>query len=342
MEGKKWTLKIGTTEISVPSKFGKYEIIKYLGTGKYSVVFLVKNVENPSLGPYACKICSHQILAKNGILGRFERELQILKSINSEYVVKLYDLIFDASYIYLILEYCQNGELFDYIVSKGKIEEKEAKTLFYNILKGVDFIHKQNIAHRDLKPENILLDANNNPKLFDFALCHQIYEDNLLKTPCGSAFYAPPEIILQKEYDGKKSDIWALGVILYTMVTGSLPWKETNTKALFQQIIDADYIVPKTVSPQIASLIEKMMNINPSERPTTEEILTHSWFDHIERPILLTEKCMNKSKRAIIVKPSNLNLASTFAKKQSSTSPNFFVIRKRTKKSHAHNQSVKQ
>lgn len=268
--------------LKVPKVFGKYEYLKTIGSGSFSAVVLCRHVYTRRL--FACKVVSRELLVEQQIFDRFEQEVRILQSLHHPYIVHVETLVFSEDYIYLVMEYCPNGELFQRIVQTGGLDETETRRIFKQICEALSFVHSHNIAHRDLKPENILLDKDMNAKLADFGLCHTTSPQKLLLTPCGSPFYAPPEIINNEEYDGKKADIWSLGVVLYTMATGSLPWTETNQTQLFIQIREADILVPPHVNPLVQHLLRMMLSRNPAVRPSCEEILSLPWVQEVEIP----------------------------------------------------------
>ena len=263
-------------DVDVPSTIGRhYEIIKMIGSGSFSVVALV--VHRPTNTQLACKICSRELLIKYNTFDRFEQEVRLLEVMRHPNLVRLVDIIFDDQLIYVVMEYCSNGELFQYICDHKRLEASLCHRIFKQLVSAMIYIHSKDIAHRDLKPENILLDADLNPKIADFGLCHVATEKQLLTTPCGSPFYAPPEIISNEAYDGKKGDVWSLGVVLFTMATGSLPWRDTNQMFLFQEIKNADYRIPNFVDPKLSDLIQQMMNPKPEERPSMEQLMEHPW-----------------------------------------------------------------
>jgi len=132
------------------------------------------------------------------------------------------------------MEYIEGGELFNYIVSKTRLREKEACKFFQQIISGIEYIHKLKICHRDLKPENLLLDKNKNIKIIDFGLSNTYKSGNTLKTACGSPCYAAPEVVAGKRYHGLMIDIWSSGVILFAMICGYLPFEDPNTGKLYK------------------------------------------------------------------------------------------------------------
>ncbi|OHT13330.1 CAMK family protein kinase [Tritrichomonas foetus] len=262
--------------LTIPPRIGKYICIEEIGIGSFSAVILVRHYQTNE--KFACKVVSRQLLVEERVMNRFEQELRIHQSLKHENIVQILDIVYAEQFIAIILENCKNGELFKRIVAEGAFMEDEIKRIFRQIIEGTRFIHQHNIAHRDLKPENILLNENNVPKICDFGLCHITSPVTLLSTPCGSPFYAPPEIISNKEYDGKKADIWSLGVVLYTMATGSLPWTEVNQTKLFSQITNAIFQIPLHLSCNLQQLIKSMINKDPSKRPNCEQILASQFL----------------------------------------------------------------
>lgn len=182
--------------------------------------------------------------------------------------------------IYEILEYVPDGELFDYIVSRGKLDENEARTLFQQIISGIDYCHANFVIHRDLKPENLLLESGNPPriKIADFGLSNRLRDGMFLKTSCGSPNYAAPEIIGGQLYAGPECDVWSCGVILYALLCGSLPFDDENIRALFRKIKGGIYTIPSHISPGARDLLQRMLVVDPIKRITIQQIQKHPWF----------------------------------------------------------------
>lgn len=266
-----------TIEKCIPEYFGRYRKIRKIGSGAFSVVILVENVKTHE--QFAAKAVTRQALISEGIFDRFEQELRLMQSFDHPNIVKVFDIVYLEEIIFLVMEYCAKGELFNYIVQRGVLADFQIKKILRQIVSALNYLHDRNIAHRDIKPENILLDADTNVKLADFGLCHSTSKNQMLMTPCGSPFYAPPEIVANQPYDGKKGDMWSLGVVLFSMATGSLPWTEMNQTQLLQQIMHADFVVPVTVSPDIRALIQALMSANPSARPSSKDVLSLPWLN---------------------------------------------------------------
>lgn len=189
----------------------------------------------------------------------------------------------------MVLEYA-GGELFDYIVQHGRMEEEEARRFFQQMLCAVEYCHRHKIVHRDLKPENLLLDDRLNVKIADFGLSNIMTDGNFLKTSCGSPNYAAPEVIGGKLYAGPEVDVWSCGVILYVLLVGRLPFDDEHIPSLFAKIARGTYAVPKWMSPGAAHLIEKMLKVNPVQRATINDIRQDPWFmqnlpEYLQPPI---------------------------------------------------------
>lgn len=210
---------------------------------------------------------------------RVEREIKILKQLKHNNIIQLYSVIQTSTTIYLIMEYSPGKELFEYIVSKRRLAESEALEFFQQILSGVDYMHKNRICHRDLKPENMLLDSNRNIKIIDFGLSNSYGKSDLLSTACGSPCYAAPEMIAGNKYQGIKIDTWSVGIILYAMVCGYLPFEDTNNDALYKKILEGKFAVPSFVSDSCKDLIKKILTVDPSKRISISQIREHPWFN---------------------------------------------------------------
>ena len=193
-------------------------------------------------------------------------------------IIQLFSVIQTTTTIYLVMEYSPGKELFEYIVSKRRLAETEACEFFQQILSGVDYMHKNRICHRDLKPENMLLDSNRTIKIIDFGLSNNYGKNELLGTACGSPCYAAPEMIAGNKYNGLKIDTWSMGIILYAMVCGYLPFEDVNNDALYKKILDGKFAVPSFVSEGCKDLIKKILTVDHNKRFTIQQIKEHPWF----------------------------------------------------------------
>ena len=178
----------------------------------------------------------------------------------------------------MVLEYA-GGELFDYLVSHGKMTEEKARRFFQQIVCAVEYCHRHKIVHRDLKPENLLLDKDLNVKIADFGLSNIMTDGNFLKTSCGSPNYAAPEVISGKLYAGPEVDVWSCGVILYVLLVGRLPFDDDYIPNLFKKISSGNYSTPQWISQGAKHLLHKMLKVNPVQRITIQDIRQDSWFN---------------------------------------------------------------
>uniref|UniRef100_A0A8C8CQ51 non-specific serine/threonine protein kinase n=1 Tax=Oncorhynchus tshawytscha TaxID=74940 RepID=A0A8C8CQ51_ONCTS len=193
--------------------------------------------------------------------------------------VQLFEVIETENTLYLIMEYASGGEVFDYLVSHGRMKEKEARAKFRQIVSAVHYCHLKNIVHRDLKAENLLLDADSNIKIADFGFSNEFTMGNKLDTFCGSPPYAAPELFQGKKYDGPEVDIWSLGVILYTLVSGSLPFDGQNLKELRERVLRGKYRVPFYMSTDCEGILRRFLVLNPTKRCTLEQIMNDKWIN---------------------------------------------------------------
>ncbi|RVW80863.1 SNF1-related protein kinase catalytic subunit alpha KIN10 [Vitis vinifera] len=200
------------------------------------------------------------------------------------HIIRLYEVIETPSDIFVVMEYVKSGELFDYIVEKGRLQEEEARNFFQQIISGVEYCHRNMVVHRDLKPENLLLDSKCNVKIADFGLSNIMRDGHFLKTSCGSPNYAAPEVISGRLYAGPEVDVWSCGVILYALLCGTLPFDDENIPNLFKKIKGGIYTLPSHLSTGARDLIPRMLIVDPMKRMTIPEIRQHPWFQaHLPR-----------------------------------------------------------
>lgn len=267
------------SENVIPNKIGLYLLKETIGHGAFSIVKIAVHVETNE--QYGCKIISKKRLLGNDMENRFEKEVRILQKLRHSKIATLYDLLKDSINYYLILELCPNGTLFDYIVSKNKIPENEAKYIFKQIVVALKYIHSQNVIHRDIKPENILIDEQNNIKFIDFGFSAYYDPDNLSKTNCHTPNYASPQCLSGLPYDGQKSDIWSLGVLLFTMLNGKIPWTSKNQKQLIEEIINSNIFLPLSMSEEVRDLLSHIIVKDPEGRYSLDQILDHPWLANV-------------------------------------------------------------
>nr|XP_055056174.1 serine/threonine-protein kinase MARK2 isoform X8 [Misgurnus anguillicaudatus] len=255
---------------------GNYRLLKTIGKGNFAKVKLARHVLTGK--EVAVKIIDKTQLNSSSLQKLF-REVRIMKLLNHPNIVKLFEVIETEKTLYLVMEYASGGEVFDYLVAHGRMKEKEARAKFRQIVSAVQYCHQKCIVHRDLKAENLLLDADMNIKIADFGFSNEFTMGNKLDTFCGSPPYAAPELFQGKKYDGPEVDVWSLGVILYTLVSGSLPFDGQNLKELRERVLRGKYRIPFYMSTDCENLLKKFLILNPTKRGSLEQIMRDRWMN---------------------------------------------------------------
>ncbi|KAJ5075649.1 protein kinase [Anaeramoeba ignava] len=256
-----------------------YVFQKTLGIGSFAKVKLATHI--PTNCEVAIKIMKQDLIAQNKKnQERLKREIQILKSLQHQHVIQLFEIIETKKKIYLVMEYVKGGELLELIQKKGKIQEHEARKIIIQVASGLSYCHQMGIVHRDIKPENLLLDGDGNVVIIDFGLSNFFQKDELFKTACGSPIYSPPEILLGEEYPGEKVDIWSMGIVLYTLVCGKSPFAGENIRAVCDNILHQKVQFPSFISRELEDLLTQILEKNPVLRATMPEILSHPWIQY--------------------------------------------------------------
>ena len=280
-------------------RIGKYELGKTIGKGSFSKV---KSCIDTGTGElYAVKIVDKNRMGEKEMENQVKREVNITKLMSHENVVGLKDVLQTPRCIYLIMEFA-GGELFNEIKDAGRFTEDQARFYFHQLIMGVLYCHNQGIAHRDLKPENLLLNEKGVLKISDFGFANiqswgREGGDNLLQTICGTPNYVAPEVLAKRGYNGVPADIWSCGIILYVMVTGTLPFDDDDDPgALFDTIQNGNYRVPDHVTPEANNLLERLLTKDPMKRITLDNVVEHKWFRKDFDMSLL-----NEARKSIIV-----------------------------------------
>ncbi|XP_008574633.1 PREDICTED: MAP/microtubule affinity-regulating kinase 3 isoform X12 [Galeopterus variegatus] len=255
---------------------GNYRLLKTIGKGNFAKVKLARHILTGR--EVAIKIIDKTQLNPTSLQKLF-REVRIMKILNHPNIVKLFEVIETEKTLYLIMEYASGGEVFDYLVAHGRMKEKEARAKFRQIVSAVQYCHQKRIVHRDLKAENLLLDADMNIKIADFGFSNEFTVGSKLDTFCGSPPYAAPELFQGKKYDGPEVDVWSLGVILYTLVSGSLPFDGQNLKELRERVLRGKYRIPFYMSTDCENLLKRFLVLNPIKRGTLEQIMKDRWIN---------------------------------------------------------------
>jgi serine/threonine protein kinase len=259
------------------SLVGDYLIGEDLGHGTFSKV---KYGVNRLIGDkVAIKVIKKANLHESDDLERVKREIEILNNLKHINIIKVYNIMEDEFKYYIVMEYCGGGELFNYIVKNKRLDEDTAAFFFYQLINGLEVIHKYNIAHRDIKPENILLTDNKILKIIDFGLSNKYIEGTLLQTPCGSPCYASPEMVAGKDYNGFMIDIWSSGIVLFAMICGYLPFEDSCNEKLFSKILECRVQYPSFMPSNVKDLLKKMLVTDPGARIKIQEIKQHPFYN---------------------------------------------------------------
>nr|XP_056708812.1 serine/threonine-protein kinase MARK1 isoform X5 [Euleptes europaea] len=263
---------------------GNYRLLKTIGKGNFAKVKLARHVLTGR--EVAVKIIDKTQLNPTSLQKLF-REVRIMKILNHPNIVKLFEVIETEKTLYLVMEYASGGEVFDYLVAHGRMKEKEARAKFR-------------------QAENLLLDGDMNIKIADFGFSNEFTIGNKLDTFCGSPPYAAPELFQGKKYDGPEVDVWSLGVILYTLVSGSLPFDGQNLKELRERVLRGKYRIPFYMSTDCENLLKKLLVLNPIKRGSLEQIMKDRWMNvgHEEeelKPYIEPEPDFNDTKRIDIM-----------------------------------------
>ncbi|XP_043065032.1 MAP/microtubule affinity-regulating kinase 3-like [Drosophila ficusphila] len=255
---------------------GVYRISKTIGKGNFAKVKLAIHV--PTGREVAIKVIDKTQL-NTSARQKLYREVKIMKQLNHPNIIRLFQVIESERSLYLVMEYASRGELFDHLVKNGRMRERDAQIIFRQLVSAIQYCHSKSIVHRDLKAENLLLDRNMNIKIADFGFSNTFDPNSQLETFCGSPPYAAPELFRGKKYAGPEVDSWSLGVVLYTLVSGSLPFDGVTLKELRERVLRGKYRVPYYVSLDCEILMRKFLVLNPAQRTTLSAVMSDKWIN---------------------------------------------------------------
>ena len=253
-------------------KINNYKILGTIGSGTYGKVKLATHIKTKE--QVAIKIIEKVKLIRTGDEERIKKEMRIMSTLNHPNILKAFEIFEDEKNFYIIMEKPERGDLFNYIGNKKRLSISESTFIFYQLVNGIHYLHKNKICHRDLKPENILISSDLIIKIGDFNLSSFFTnENNKLKTNCGSPCYSSPEMLKGNKYKPKPVDIWGIGIILYVMICGQLPFEDSDKDTLYRKVIHCKFNLPYYVNGNLRKLIKKILVENPNDRIKMENIL---------------------------------------------------------------------
>lgn len=296
-------------DASLGKSVGLYRLRGDLGSGNFSRVKM--GIHHPTNEKVAIKILEKTKLDEK-TRRMLAREIATMEGICHPHIIRLFEVVETYARIHLVTEYASGGELFDKISVNGRLKEDDAKSLYAQILSGVRYMHSLGFVHRDIKAENVFYAGPGLVKLGDFGFSTHLTEgpDEMLQTFCGSPPYAAPELFRDESYLGPYVDIWALGVLLYLIVTGTMPFRARTVLGLKTLILDGKFIVPEYISPPCRFLILGTLRQTPLERLKIDEMLASEWFKDVSLP------CQTPPPRCLLspTVTSDLNQISTTEK----------------------------
>ncbi|CAM0946508.1 unnamed protein product [Alopecurus aequalis] len=265
---------------------GKYRVGRTIGEGAFAKVRLA--VDEETGRTVAVKVIDRNTVLRNNLMYQVKREISAMKLLNHPNIVKIHEVIATKTKICLVMEYVPGGQLSDKLSYQGRLDEREAKKYFYQLIDAVDYCHRRGVFHRDLKPENLLIDNQGNLKVSDFGLSVLRKPGQLLSTSCGSPCYVAPEVIQHKTYDGAAVDIWSCGVILFELLTGYLPFQDHSLTNLYRRISRGQFAFPQWITMPQKKIILSILDPSPITRAKISDVFDDKWFREGYNPSIRT------------------------------------------------------
>jgi serine/threonine protein kinase len=281
-----------------PPSVGPYVFLQKIGTGAYASVFSARH--SVTMTTVAVKAVAKNRIKTAVDFKLLQREVALMKTLDHPFIASLFDVLEDPAHFYLVIEHIENGTLLDYINATRGLQEQQAHRLFCQLVSVLEYLHfERRIVHRDLKAENVLMDRHMNVRLIDFGLSTSFgKEDAAFQTTCGSPAYVAPEIIKEQGYTAT-ADIWSLGILLFAMVAGTLPFSGENIGAMLSRIIGANPVIPNFLSMECQNMIERLLTKDPKMRITIPQIKEHPWVLKFEDCKLLQDDAFVKSLKTV-------------------------------------------
>ena len=261
----------------LPKNIGPYEIIEKLKDGGYSKIYKAKSC-------YTGDFVAIKAIDKMGFQESVEdvllmiRQTEVLKILKHRNILSLYEIYESTKYFYLVMDYLPNGDLIEKIIKQKRFKEEEALSIFSQLVDALFYMHKNDICHRDIRTEKILFDKNNKPKIVGFSYSTFYTQGKKIRDNYGSLCYACPEIIQNDYYNPELADVWSLGVVLYVMICGYLPFSEDDDDKNKELIINGEVDYPPEISNKVKDLLKHMLDTDPNKRYNFQRIIKHPWF----------------------------------------------------------------
>ena len=283
------------------TKMNFYKYGRLLGKGAYGKVNLCLHTLTGRL--VAIKSINKSKITKERQREKIKIETSIMKTLSySNNIVKILENYETKNHICIVMEYICAGDLFSYIKKRSKLTETVAKFIFKQIVLAIQYIHRNNIVHRDIKLDNILIDLDNNVKICDFGVSKIIKKGDILFDQCGTPTYIAPEILKNKGYDGFPVDIWSAGVVLYAMLNGNVPFKGGDLNELHKLIIEGEYKPIKHISKEAAHLLKCLLEVDPTKRIKSDDILFHPWLLGVDLNFFSTQNLFTNAENILLAK----------------------------------------
>lgn len=253
----------------IPVSFGKYSIVAEIGRGSFARICKAFNRQTQQY--VAIKFIDRAAAIKYDMFEYIEREIRFLSMISHSSFIKIHEIMYDPTYIMVVMDYCENGNLIEFLNKGITLTRYEKMIMLHKILLGIEYLHKRGIAHRDIKLENIVVDANFEPKIIDLGLSHD--KASMLNTYCGTPTYIAPELAMNKPYDGYKSDIWSFGVLAHLLLTGRVPFNFVSETKFIRDVRKGELKVENFLGGEFGPVISQCLEIDPMRRPTASELV---------------------------------------------------------------------